>query len=416
MSGKDARRLVVVVKGYPRLSETFIAQELRGLELAGFALVIVSLRHPTDTKRHPVHQEIAAEVLYLPEYLHQEPLRVFKGLWAAVHRRGFRETFRAFLGDFRRDPSRSRIRRLGQAAVLVREWPSDGHWLHAHFIHTPASVADYAARILRREWTISAHAKDIWTSPDWDLAGKLDRARWAVTCTDFGHRHLQLLSADPGKVHLSYHGLNLDRFPPFTMPRPDRNGSDVENPVRILSVGRAVPKKGYDVLLRALHLLPASLNWRFDHIGAGGEVGALKRLAADLGISEQCIWSGAMDQTEVIAAYRAADLFALASRVTPDGDRDGLPNVIVEAASQGLACVASDISGIPELVSAGETGWLVPADDPEAFAAALVEAIRNPEERTRRGAAAEQIVRRRFDFRASIDNLSRLFDEKGEWH
>ncbi|MGL4280766.1 MAG: colanic acid biosynthesis glycosyltransferase WcaL, partial [Albidovulum sp.] len=148
MTAKAGLKLVVVVKGYPRLSETFIAQELRGLELQGFDLVIVSLRHPTDKKGHPVHDEIQAKVLYLPEYLHQEPIRVLKGLWFARKLPGFRATFRAFLGDLRRDLNRNRIRRLGQAAVLVREWPEGGHWLHAHFIHTPASVADYAARIL----------------------------------------------------------------------------------------------------------------------------------------------------------------------------------------------------------------------------------------------------------------------------
>ena len=113
-------RVVVVLKGYPRLSETFIAQELRGLEQAGLELVIVSLRHPTDKKRHPVHDEIVAPVLYLPEYLHHEPLRVLRGLWAARRHAGFWPTVRAFLGDLSRDISRNRVRRLGQAAVRFR--------------------------------------------------------------------------------------------------------------------------------------------------------------------------------------------------------------------------------------------------------------------------------------------------------
>jgi glycosyltransferase involved in cell wall biosynthesis len=406
--------LVVVVKGYPRLSETFIAQELRGLELAGFELVIVSLRHPTDTKRHPVHREITAGLLYLPEYLHDEPLRVLKGLWFARKQPGFRATVRAFLGDLRRDSSRNRFRRLGQAAVLVREWPVDGHWLHAHFIHTPASVADYAARIMEKEWTVSAHAKDIWTSPDWDLAGKLARARWAVTCTASGHDHLRHLAADPSRVHLSYHGLNLERFPPFAEPRAPRDGSDPADPVRILSVGRAVPKKGYDILLEALARLPAELHWCFSHFGAGGEVAKLKALAARLGIDARCEWRGAADQTDVLRAYREADIFALASRITPEGDRDGLPNVLVEAASQGLACVTTGISGIPELITHGESGWLSPPEDPAALAAALHEAIANPAARSARGGAAERYVRRHFDYTTSIAQLANLLDPKGQ--
>lgn len=414
MTAEAGRKLVVVVKGYPRLSETFIAQELRGLELAGFDLVIVSLRRPTDRKAHPVHDEIRARVLYLPEYLHQEPIRVLKGLWSARKQPGFRATFRAFLGDLRRDISRNRVRRLGQAAVLVREWPDGGHWLHAHFIHTPASVADYAARILGRDWSISAHAKDIWTSPDWELSGKLGRARWTVTCTESGHRHLQSLAPDPGRVHLSYHGLNLDRFPHFSAARPARNGGDPAQPVRIVSVGRAVPKKGYDILLRAFALLPPDLHWRFTHLGAGGEVAKLKRLADELGIAGRCIWRGAADQTEVLAAYREADIFALASRIAKGGDRDGLPNVIVEAASQGLPSVASNISGIPELITDGSSGWLFPPEDPAALAAALAEAIRDPGARVLRGAAAEARVRRHFDYRTSIAELTALIDPAGE--
>lgn len=414
MTAKAGPRLVVVVKGYPRLSETFIAQELRGLELAGFDLVIVSLRHPTDTKGHPVHSEIQAPVLYLPEYLHQEPIRVLKGLWFARKRPGFRATFRAFIGDLRRDISRNRLRRLGQAAVLVREWPEGGHWLHAHFIHTPASVADYAARIVGRDWSISAHAKDIWTSPDWELAGKLGRARWTVTCTDSGYRHLQSLAPDPGRVHLSYHGLNLDRFPHFEAARGARDGSDPAAPVRIVSVGRAVPKKGYDVLLRAFGKLPPELHWTFTHLGSGGEVPKLKRLAEELGIAGRCHWRGAADQTEVIAAYREADLFTLASRIAKDGDRDGLPNVIVEAASQGLPSVATNISGIPELVTDGTSGWLVPPEDPDALAAALTGAIRHPAERARRGAAAEARVRQHFNYQTSIADLTALIDPDDE--
>ena len=406
-------RLVVVVKGYPRLSETFIAQELRGLELAGFDLTIVSLRHPTDKKRHPVHQEIEADLLYLPEYLHQEPLRVLRGLLQAVRYPGFWRLLPSFARDLRRDPSRNRLRRLGQAAVLVREWPADAGLLHAHFIHTPASVADYAARIRGMGWSVSAHAKDIWTQGDWELRGKLARARWAVTCTASGFAHLQSLAIDPGRVHLSYHGLNLDRFPAFDGARPARDGRDPSDPVQLVSVGRAVPKKGYDVLLHALARLPADLHWRFDHMGGGGDLAKLQALADDLGIADHCRWRGAVDQTEVLAAYRAADIFALASRITADGDRDGLPNVLVEAASQTLACVASDISGIPELISDPTLGWLVPPEDSAALALTLQEAITDPDLRAAKGAAVAAKVRGHFDYRTSIDQLVKLFDATG---
>jgi len=403
--------IVVVVKGYPRLSETFIAQELRGLELAGLPLHIVALRRPTDTKRHPVHAEIEAPVSYLPEYLHQAPLRVLRGLWIAMRQPGFWRTFRGFVGDLRHDLTRNRFRRFGQAAVLVAEFPAGGRWIHAHFIHTPASVADYAARIMGTGYSVSAHAKDIWTSTDRDLAGKLSRAAWVVTCTAGGHAHLASLAADPARVHLSYHGLNLDRFAAFTGTRPPRDGTG--DPVRIVSVGRAVPKKGYDVLLRALALLPAGLNWRFIHMGDGGERRALQALAAELGIADRLDWTGAVDQEQVLAAYRTSDLFALACRITPDGDRDGLPNVLVEAASQGLACVTTTISGIPELFTDGENGLLVPPEDAPALARALEAAIRDPALRDRLGSAAAVRVRATLDYHRSIADLVALFRSVG---
>jgi hypothetical protein len=165
----ERRKILVVLKGYPRLSETFIAQELLGLEKAGFDLTLISMRKPTDKKRHPVHDEIKARVVYLPEYLHEEPLRVMKGLFASFRKPGFGALMKRFLKDLPRDISRNRFRRLGQAMVLAHEWPDGGEWLHAHFIHTPASVTEYASLLTGVPWTCSAHAKDIWTSPDWEL-------------------------------------------------------------------------------------------------------------------------------------------------------------------------------------------------------------------------------------------------------
>jgi glycosyltransferase involved in cell wall biosynthesis len=426
-------KIVVLLKGYPRLSETFIAQELRGLERAGLELVLVSLRRPTDKKRHPVHDEIKAPVFYLPEYLHEEPLRVLRGLFKSLRAPGFGAALRQFLKDLPRDFSRNRFRRFGQAAVLVGEFPEAGGWLHAHFIHTPASVANYAARMLALPFSVSAHAKDIWTSKDWELADKLTIADWAVTCTKSGHAHLQTLAGPHrDRVHLSYHGLDLDRFPPLETgehappagcdcahpaeaaasgnARPLRDGADPQDPVTIISVGRAVPKKGYDVLLKALARLPADLHWRFVHAGDGGERAKLQKLADELGIAQRITWLGAVDQKDVLAAYRRSDIFALACRITPDGDRDGLPNVLVEAASQQLTCVATDISGIPELFENEENGLLVPSEDVDAFSRALERAIRDPALRHRLGAAAEAKVRRSFDHHTSIAQLKALFE------
>jgi glycosyltransferase involved in cell wall biosynthesis len=407
------RKILVVLKGYPRLSETFIAQELLGLEKAGFDLTLISMRRPTDKKRHPVHDEIKARVVYLPEYLHEEPIRVLKGLFASFSKPGFGALIKRFFADLPRDISRNRFRRLGQAMVLGREWPDRGEWLHAHFIHTPASVTEYASLLTGTPWTCSAHAKDIWTSPDWELNEKLGSARWTVTCTRTGYEHMKLLTARKEAVHLSYHGLDLARFGHFSGERSNRDGSDPADPAFILSVGRAVEKKGYDVLLRALALLPAGLSWRMEHIGGGEELVRLKALATDLGLADRIIWKGAMAQEDVLNHYRRADLFALACRIAANGDRDGLPNVLVEASSQRLVCLSTAVSGVPELLADGENGLVVPPEDPASLAKALEAAIRDPGLRKRLGDAAECRVRENFDYHASIDQLSRLFET--EW-
>ncbi|MEX2454235.1 MAG: glycosyltransferase [Rhodospirillaceae bacterium] len=400
-------RIAIVVKGYPRLSETFIAQEIRGLEQRGLDLRIVSLRHPTETGVHPVHDEIEAPVDYLPEYLWREPLRVLRA-WRAMRRRpAYPAARRTWLRDLRRDRTPNRIRRFGQALVMAHELPADVGHIHVHFLHTPASVALYAAILSGLTWTGSAHAKDIWTSPEWEKREKLAHCRWLVTCSAHARDHLAALAPRPDTVELVYHGLDGGRFPPAPGRRPLRTGGQRSDPLQILCVGRAVEKKGHDILLEALARLPAGLHWRLTHVGGGPLKDRLRAQAARLGISGRISWCGALTQGEVIERYRAADLFVLASRVGRDGDRDGLPNVLMEAQSQGLACVASAVSAIPELILDGETGVLVPPEDADALSAAIRDLAANPERRLFLGRSGETRVRSAFSFAAGIDRLAR---------
>jgi glycosyltransferase involved in cell wall biosynthesis len=400
-----AKKIAIVLKGYPRLSESFIAQEILSLEKAGLDLTLISMRHPTDGKLHPVHREITSPVRYLPEYLHDEPWRVFKAFARAQFLRGYWRAMPQFLRDLWREPNRHRLRRIGQALVLVTEIDPGIEWLHAHFIHTPASVTYYTSLMTGIGWSCSAHAKDIWTTSDAELRRKLAAMAWAVTCTRAGFDHLRALTSPQSKVHLSYHGLDLDRFATFEGRRPPRDGRDPNDPVVILSVGRAVEKKGYRVLLEALARLPSDLAWRFVHIGGGDGVAALKERAQELGLSSRIEWLGSQAQEVVLSHYRSADLFALACRIADDGDRDGLPNVLVEASSQGLACLSTDVSGVTELLDDGVTGLVVPPDDSAGLSAALARAVTDPALRSTLGANAEALVRRRFDHRASVGEL-----------
>jgi glycosyltransferase involved in cell wall biosynthesis len=407
-SAVRAGAVAFVLKGYPRLSETFIAQEIAELERRGLDIRIVALRHPTDKRRHPIHGEIRASVDYLPEYLWREPIRVLRAWWQVRHWPGYRLARQTWLDDLRRDPTPNRVRRFGQALVLARELPPEVRRLHAHFLHTPASVVRYTAALRGIKWTASAHAKDVWTTPQWELREKLASCEWLVTCTAANAAYLGSL-APPGRVELAYHGLDLSRFAMGAGQGSQRNGDEAADPVLLLSVGRLVEKKGTDVLLEALACLPQDLSWRLIHAGGGPLGRALRKRAAALGIAQRIRWLGALPQDELLVQYRRADLFALACRIADDGDRDGLPNVLMEAQSQALACVATDVSAVRELIEDGVNGALVEAERPVQFAQALERLMRDPALRRAMGRAGQARVVSKFSMQPNIARLAQKF-------
>ncbi|MCA3269257.1 MAG: colanic acid biosynthesis glycosyltransferase WcaL, partial [Thalassospira sp.] len=197
----ESPRLAVFVKGWPRLSETFIAQELLALQERGVPFVIVSLRRPADSKRHPLHEAVTVPVLYLPEYLHLEPLRLLRAL------------LRGRWGRVPRSLKPDAWRRWGQSVVASAELPRTVQGIYAHFLHSPSTVAEQVAAMRGVPWAASAHAKDIYTSPPDDLRAKLSSAVWVTTCTAANVAYLRNLAAKPERVTLSYHGLDTTRFP-----------------------------------------------------------------------------------------------------------------------------------------------------------------------------------------------------------
>ena len=197
-------------------------------------------------------------------------------------------------------------------------------------------------------------------------------------------------------------------FPPLPAGRA-ATAAPPDRAVTIVCVARAVEKKGLDTLLEALARLPAELCWRFEHIGGGPLAGELKARAGRLGIADRIAWRGSGTQAEVVAALRRADLFCLAARVAADGDRDGLPNVIMEAMSQELPVVATRAGAIDEVVVAGVTGLLVDPDNPATLATALAELIRAPERRLAMGREGRRRILAEFAFEDGIARLAARF-------
>jgi glycosyltransferase involved in cell wall biosynthesis len=400
-------RVAVVMKCWPRLTETFIAQEIAGLEACGVPLEIWSLRRPADNAIHPVHARVRATVKYLPEYLRDDPRRVLRAAWTAWRLPGFGRALAGFLRDLARERTLNRVRRFGQALVLAAELPPAIDRIYSHFLHTPSSAARYAATMRGLPWSVSAHAKDIWTSAEWDLRQKLADCDWLVTCTSAGLQHLRALAPRPERLHLVYHGLDLAHLPAPPLARSRRDGSAADDPVVILSIGRKVEKKGYVDLLNALSLLPRDLHWRFEHVGSGEQGDALKAQAERLGIAARCTWLGAQPQKGVFAAYGRADLFVLAAKKAGDGDQDGLPNVLMEAGQQGLALVSTRAAAIGEFVGDGDNGLLVDPAAPQQLAVALERLARDPALRARLGARASEAVRTRFSYEAGVERIAR---------
>lgn len=382
-----------VLKGYPRLSEAFIAQEILGLERRGFAVEIFSMRGPREELRHPFVGEIRAKVNYLPRgrallasnarAALRFPFGYLKALLHAVRRRSW-ETLARFL----------------DAGWLADEASAVAH-LHAHFIHAPAELAFYAGRIAGRDFSVTAHARDIYTSAPEDLARRAKAARFVLTCTAANRDYLARVAGVPeGKVRLAYHGVDLSAFVP----------GEAGDPRRLVSVGRLVPKKGFDQALWALSLLRArGEEFEWDLYGAGALEGELRGLAERLRLSPRVRFHGHAARPRIIERLRNGGIYICASVETEDGDRDGLPNALLEAMAMGLPVVATAVSGIPEAVRHGVDGLLVPQRDPAALAEAVTTLLKDPALARRLSASARARVESLFNAEACLDSCARHF-------
>ncbi len=404
----------MILKGYPRISESFISSEILLLESLGIKLDIYSLRQPREAVTHEHVRKIRAGVTYIPEYILPGLRTIIPSNNRLFQRLGPRY-LRCFAGAAVRALSRRKsatIRHFLQAGHLVQtrlSGPGVKH-LHAHFCHTPASVAFFASELTGIPFSFTAHAKDIYTSEPDQLVRKIEKASFVVTCTRYNADFLTNL-AGPGAngrratpIHTIYHGIDPDYFA-FRLP------AEPQPPYRLISVGRLVPKKGYDDLLKALAILDHTrFPFHLTHIGDGESGPEIKRLAAELGLAGRVSFLGTLSHDMVRSYYRQSHLFVLAARIAKNGDRDGIPNVLAEAMACGLPVLATNVSAIPELVTDGETGILVPPQDPPAMAQAISTALLAPEAALKRAKRARQRIEREFDSKKCVLKLYELFN------
>jgi glycosyltransferase involved in cell wall biosynthesis len=426
--------IAYVLKGYPRLSEIFVASEIQRMEACGLHVRLLVIKPGDEAVHHPVVDHIRARPEYLPPA---------GSVSATTLRRWLRTNLPAFLPSLRRTCRRRPLgvvrAALTASAQALRarpnfwSWPRkvyakeflqavavadrvlerpDVHHMHAHFCHGATTVTWLASLITGVPFSFTAHAKDIYCeslNPAGLLARKIRAARLVVTCTAANRTHLAAMAGGT-PVHCVYHGLNAD-FSRLIDEVSPRLGARTGSSLRILAVGRLVAKKGLDVLVDACAILARrGVPLRLDIVGEDGEqADALAAQIARHGLSGTVTIRGPMTQDALLEEYRNATVFCLPCRIAADGDRDGIPNVLMEAMACGLPVVTTPVSGIPELLRHGVNGLFVPPEDAAATADALERLYADAAYAAQLGAAAQTDVRSRFCGERMATELAALF-------
>ncbi len=386
-----------VLKRYPRYSETFVVNEILAHEAAGTEVEIFSLLYPEDGHFQDIISRVRASVTYLPA----KGLKA-QDLWTALVKAGdVSPGLWSSLDDARAEEARY----VYQAAALAREVQSRGiSHLHAHFATASTTVARLAARFAEVPYTFTTHAKDIFHESvvHEDLRRKLADAAGVVTVSDYNLEYLRdAYGPAAERVRRVYNGLDLERFP-YHSPR--------ERPPLIVAVGRLVEKKGFADLISACDVLrKRGVEFGCRIIGLGEQEAELRGLISGLGLDGRVELLGPRPQSEMIEHVREAALFAAPCVVGADGNRDGLPTVLLEAMALGTPCVSTDVTGIPEILLDGETGLMVPQRDPGALASAVERMILNPELRTRLAERARRLIETDFDIHENAARVREVF-------
>ena len=396
-------RLSYVIGRYPVLTETFIDREIQHLLDHGVDLAIVSIRRPDDNLS-PAQRELSRRVRYLlPPSLPSLALAHLTALFGRP--RTYLGTLAWLLSRPHRHASRAKTAMHFATGIYVA-WVlrrRRGVHLHAHFIDRAATVAMVASRFLDTTYSVTAHAQEIYVTPHM-LRERLLGAAFVATCTEYNRAHLARVIGehDAGKIVRLYHGLPLAELGNGSAPA-------AMDPPLILSVAQLTERKGLQYLVRACGLLrDAGVAFRCEIVGDGPVRDELAALIAASELGDRVILTGPLPYPEVVSRYARASAFVLPCIIAPNGDRDGIPNVILEAMAAGVPVVSTPVSGIPEVIHDERTGLLVPEADVDGLAAAITRLLGDADLRLRLGREARQFVEREFDM---TRNLDRLMDE-----
>jgi len=402
-----------ILKGYPRISETFISNEILLLEKLGFRMHLFPMRHPRESFCHESVKQIQAKVDYLPtELLLDFPRLLLPNIFLAVKRPAlFKKGLMLAAVRYRRTGNLATFKHLLQAGFLTNSHllndSSIAH-LHGHFAHSPTSVTMFASLLSGKPFSFTAHAKDIYTSNKAQLKEKIRLARFVVTCTDYNRKYLEDIAGGlETPIHCIYHGIDLDLFSPAT------DHTDCSPPYNLLTVARMTEKKGLPTLYRALRILKEE-NFHFNHtlIGDGDDREKILQLITDLKLNHCCQWLGTRTHNEVLRQFEQSDLFVLACEIAKNGDRDGIPNVLVESLAMGVPGLSTSVSAIPEILIQEKSGITVEPGDPEKMACNIKKVLLGRDLRKKIIRGGTEHTRKHFDNRVLVAELGKIFSNQ----
>lgn len=393
--------IVYCTKDFPSPTETFIQQEIQTLLLSGARVTVLALdKQPGSCRPMP-------EVVYAP------PVYSLKRLFAWIALRpSLSKTLRVYRDILDDVPVGKSLRWIKAAkhlstaiffARVVDALPGRSEIaLHGAFANLPATIVHAMAQLLALPFSFSAHACDLYVQAPATLKRKVQAAQWVSTCTYANREYLQKLTGNAAHVHLLYHGVDTRVWCP---------GAGSAQPTgKILAVARLVEKKGLKYLLEAFGMLLKSRgDLTLTIVGSGPLEADLKNMVQHLNIGHAVEWKGTLDKKSVLEIYRLADVLVVPSVIAPNGDIDGMPNVVLEALACEVPVVASDLPGIREAVVPGKTGLLVAPGDSVALAQTLTSLLDDRSLHAQLKQAGRRYVVEQFDLGKTRVPLLHLF-------
>ncbi|MEO2055496.1 MAG: glycosyltransferase family 4 protein [Nitrospira sp.] len=404
--GRDAPlKVCYFLKRYPRLSETFIVNEIEALQRQGVDITIVAGKSAGEEMVHEKAQALKVPVYYMPKVK-----EIPRDAWSVKYLSTLSVTPAELGPDALCGPmSKEEYRILIEAAMIAPLLLNLGvDLIHAHFATWAATAASWVSKVTRIPYSFTAHAKDIYheSVDKRTLSEKMAMARFVVTVSDFNKEYLEeCLKSEgrSGRIIRLYNGIDLDEFKPSQAEK---------EPDLLVGVGRLVEKKGFSYLIEACKLLEESgKSFKCVIIGEGDERKALVELVKKYGLKEKVLFLGAKTQTEVIRILKTASVFVLPCIIAEDGNRDGLPTVLLEAMALGVPVISTTVTGIPEIITHGKSGLLVPQRDPRLLAREIGEVLANQELQSLLQRGGRLKVEEVFDVKKNIFALKRIFSQ-----